>query len=112
MNTITKRVVELTETLKGDVSKIRASLILEDYKAKDIDVAIKEAGLKKKVVSFASEYYAWLAEDARSVEDARFYIMGEDGCEPTSKNVKAHLSHYLNIAQLAIDVRVATATNK
>lgn len=49
---------------------------------------------------FTAGYYDWLAEEARSEQEAYDYIM--DG---TSSNVQNHLTHYLNIWALAETVR-------
>jgi hypothetical protein len=50
---------------------------------------------------FADIYYDWLAEEARTEQEAHDYIMSPD----TSNNTKAHLTHYLNIWALAETVR-------
>lgn len=49
---------------------------------------------------FADVYYDWLAEAARTEQEAHDYIMGDE-----SQNVRNHLTHYLNIWALAETVR-------
>ncbi|MEG1008178.1 MAG: hypothetical protein RSO15_18140, partial [Bacteroides sp.] len=55
---------------------------------------------KGKAGGFADSYYDWLAEDARSEQEAADYINASD-----SQNVRNHLVHYLNIWALAASVR-------
>lgn len=73
------------------------------YTVKELNDAWKAAQPKKAASAsgFAAEYYDWLAEDSRSEQEAHDYIMAEGN----SKNVKAHLTHYLNIWALAESVR-------
>lgn len=55
---------------------------------------------------FAADYYDWLAEAERTEAEAKAFIMGENVLYgDTSKNTKAHLTHYLNIWALAETVR-------
>ena len=103
MNTLTNRVVELNEA-GLTIAKIRATLTLEDYAAKDITAAIKDASISAVKVGFASEFYAFIAEELRTTEEATAYIMGTDGEKETSKNVKKHLSHYLAIHELSVTI--------
>lgn len=49
---------------------------------------------------FADIYYDWLAEEARTEQEAHDYIMSNE-----SQNVRNHLTHYLNIWALAETVR-------
>ena len=49
---------------------------------------------------FADIYYDWLAEAARTEQEAHDYIMSDE-----SQNVRNHLTHYLNIWALAETVR-------
>ena len=72
--------------------------------AKALEAAYKEAQPEKTSGGpngFADTYYNWLAEAARSEQEAHDYIMSPD----TSNNTKAHLTHYLNIWALAETVR-------
>ncbi len=80
-------------------------------KAKDIVEAYKKAEeaagkARIRVGGFAQDYYDWLAEAARTEVEARAYIMDP----ATSKNTKAHLTHYLNIWALAESVRTGSKT--
>ena len=49
---------------------------------------------------FADSYYDWLAQEARTEQEAHDLIMGDE-----SQNVRNHLTHYLNIWALAETVR-------
>lgn len=76
--------------------------------AKILEAAWKEAQPAKqtrKAGGFAADFYAWLAGDARSEQEAHDYIMGVGEYGETTKNTKAHLTHFLNIWALAETVR-------
>ena len=49
---------------------------------------------------FTDVYYDWLAQEARTEQEAHDLIMGDE-----SQNVRNHLTHYLNIWALAETVR-------
>ena len=71
--------------------------------AKTLEKEFKEAQPEKPkggARGFADVYYDWLAEAARTEEEAHDYIMGDE-----SQNVRNHLTHYLNIWALAETVR-------
>lgn len=85
--------------------KIEAFLILEDFTPARIKKAFESAGLvHAKPVTFASEYYDWLAVEARTVEEATAYILGTGEFGDTSANVQKHKSHYLGIHGLSVAV--------
>lgn len=70
---------------------------------KDLEAAWKEAQpekVKGGARGFADIYYDWLAEAARSEQEAHDFIMCYE-----SNNVRNHLTHYLNIWALAETVR-------
>jgi hypothetical protein len=78
-------------------------------KAKDAQDAWKEASPEKATstgAGWAAGYYDWLAECSRTEKEARDHIMAEGN----SNNVKAHLTHYLNIWALAETVRSGSKT--
>jgi hypothetical protein len=101
MTTISKRVKEMSDM---PVAKIRATLILEDYTAKDIQEALAEAGLSGKKVAFAESYYGYLSSEERSKAEAIDYIMGRGEFGETSPNVQKHLNHYLGIHALSVAI--------
>lgn len=71
--------------------------------AKELEAAWKEAQPAKASSGprgFADMYYDWLAEAARTEQEAHDYIMSNE-----SQNVRNHLTHYLNIWALAETVR-------
>jgi hypothetical protein len=112
MNTIITRITELQDSGMTN-TKIKAFLTIEDYSAKDITAAFKELGLiGTKPKTFASEYYDWLATEHRLESEAEDYIAGLGEFGETSKNVKAHKSHYLNIRELAALIWCCTATEE
>lgn len=83
------------------------------FKAKDITDAYKAAEERAgkariRVGGFAQDYYDWLAEERRTEFEARNYILNEKN----SKNVKAHLTHYLNIWALTESVRTGQKTSR
>lgn len=83
------------------------------FKAKDITDAYKAAEERAgkariRVGGFAQDYYDWLAEERRTEFEARNYILDEKN----SKNVKAHLTHYLNIWALTESVRTGQKTTR
>lgn len=98
---IETRIEELKEL---PVAKIRAHLTLDNFSGKEIDEAIREAGLTTKRVSFANEFYSWLAEEVRDEDEANAYIMGNGEYGETSRNVQAHLNHYMNIWKLSVAI--------
>ena len=67
---------------------------------------------KKAAGGFAEEYYDWLAAESRTEQEAADNVMGADGYEPTSPNVKAHFTHYLNIWALAQSVRTGSKVER
>ena len=104
MNTIIARIEEL-QAQGLTTTKIKAYLQIEDYSAKDIAEAFKNIGLTgSKPRTFASDYYDWLATESRTEAEATAYIMGTGEFGETSKNVKAHKSHYLNIQELSTTI--------
>lgn len=71
--------------------------------AKTLEAEYKAAQPEKSkggARGFADIYYDWLAEAARSEQEAHDYIMSDE-----SQNVRNHLTHYLNIWALAETVR-------
>ena len=101
MKTIQNRITELEVALSGDVKKIKATLVLEDYKNSEIEKGIKEAGLKAAAKKgFAGEFYDWLAAEPRGMDEAKDYVMDS----ANSNNVHNHLSHYLAIAEMALTI--------
>ena len=56
---------------------------------------------------FADAYYDWLAQEARTEQEAHDIIMGNE-----SQNVRNHLTHYLNIWALAETVRSGRKVNR
>ena len=98
------RIEELKTTVPS-IKILRAHLAIEGFKDSEVNSAIKEAGLVTKKTSFASEFYAWLAESERGKDEVELYIMDPKwGGEIDKKgltNIQRHLSHYSNIADLA-----------
>jgi len=101
-------IIERIEALLNeglDLKKVRAYLVIEDYKNVDIEAAIKELGLSTKAKKgFAAEYYDWLAGSARTKTEAEDFIAGTGEYGETTPNIKKHKSHYLNIWDLTARV--------
>lgn len=71
--------------------------------ARELEAAYKEAQPEKTSGGqrgFTDTYYNWLAEAARTEQEAHDYIMSNE-----SQNVRNHLTHYLNIWALVETVR-------
>ncbi len=95
MMDLTGRVIELSSN-GLNVTKIRATLTLEDYSSKDISAAIKEADITSTRSGFAASFYAFLSEAPRTKTEAEYFVMNE-----TSDNTKKHKSHFMAIYELA-----------
>ena len=78
----------------GKEKGIAAKALEAEYKAAQPEKA------KGGARGFADIYYDWLAEEARTEQEAHDYIMSDE-----SQNVRNHLTHYLNIWALAETVR-------
>lgn len=78
----------------GKEKGIAAKTLEAEYKAAQPEKA------KGGARGFADTYYDWLAEEARTEQEAHDYIMSDE-----SQNVRNHLTHYLNIWALAETVR-------
>lgn len=78
----------------GKEKGIAAKTLEAEYKAAQPEEA------KGGPRGFADIYYNWLAEAARTEQEAHDFIMGDE-----SQNVRNHLTHYLNIWALAETVR-------
>ena len=78
----------------GKEKGIAAKALEAEYKAAQPEKA------KGGARGFADIYYDWLAEAARTEQEAHDYIMSDE-----SQNVRNHLTHYLNIWALAETVR-------
>ena len=78
----------------GKEKGIAAKTLEAEYKAAQPERA------KGSPRGFAEVYYDWLAEAARTEQEAHDYIMSDE-----SQNVRNHLTHYLNIWALAETVR-------
>lgn len=101
------------ELLKAGCPKaILKTVVMDVYpiSAKAIEEITKEweaenKSTTRKAGGFAADFYNWLAEEARSEQEAHDYIMGLGEYGDTTKNTKAHLTHFLNIWALAETVR-------
>lgn len=78
----------------GKENGIAAKTLEAEYKAAQPEKS------KGGARGFADTYYDWLAEEARTEQEAHDYIMSDE-----SQNVRNHLTHYLNIWALAETVR-------
>lgn len=107
-------IIERIEALLNeglDLKKVRAYLVIEDYKNVDIEAAIKELGLSTKAKKgFAAEYYDWLADGIRTEDEVIGFIQGNGEYGETTPNIKKHKSHYLNIWELTVKVRAKMHT--
>ena len=93
---------------ESSISEKQAAASIRAYCRKnDIEVYKKPKGTGSGKSGFASEFYAYLAAEPRTEEEARAYIQGTDGNKETSDNVKRHESHYLGIWKLTADIREA-----
>lgn len=94
-------VVSLVEQIQGSTERSAASLIRAYAKKNELEVYAKPKGQGAGRPGFAGGYYDFLAKNPGCTEqEATDYVMGENGNEETSENVKKHLSHYLGIWKL------------
>ena len=107
MTTITTRVAELVAE-GNSTSKIRAFLTIEDYTAKEIGEALKEANLIGKRASFRGGFWDFLVDERPTVAEAEAYIDAwvEDNPEKSS-NIVRHRKVFINEATLALRIRTA-----
>ena len=100
MSNITDIISTLLD-LDVPMAGIRGTLKKKGFSAADIEEALPT----NKKVSFASQYYDWLAEEARSESEVEEYIMdpawGGKIDDKGLTNIQRHLSHYTNIADMA-----------
>lgn len=85
----------------GKEKGIAAKTLEAEYKAAQPEKA------KGGARGFADIYYDWLAEAARTEQEAHDYIMSDE-----SQNVRNHLTHYLNIWALAETVRSGSKVSR
>lgn len=85
----------------GKENGIAAKTLEAEYKAAQPEKA------KGGARGFADIYYDWLAEAARTEQEAHDYIMSDE-----SQNVRNHLTHYLNIWALAETVRSGSKVSR
>lgn len=86
-------IIAQLQSLDVNNSGIRAALKKKGFTQEEIEDALPTTARR----TFATDFYDWLAEEPRSEEETEAYILAEEN----SKNVKKHLSHYTNIANLA-----------
>lgn len=103
---IQERIAELVET-ESSIKVVRAHLTIEGFKDKEITSAIKEAGLRSVKKGFASFYYDFLVAEEPTKVEAEDFIDGHGSYGVTTKNVRAHKSHYLGLWELANRIRQA-----
>jgi len=90
---------------KSTLAKIRGFLTYNDIPSKEIEQLIVEMDLKGgKPKTFTSDYYAFLSAERRIEAEARSYIEGLGEYGETSKNTKAHMSHFLNVWKLSVTI--------
>lgn len=103
--TINDRINELLEA-GTSVSKIRAFLTIDDYSAKEIGEALKEADLIGKRATFRSGYWDFIVESRPTFEEAEEYINEWIEANPDkNSNIIRHRKTFLNEAKLAIRIR-------
>lgn len=108
MNTrILDRAKELASDEKMTTAKIKAVLTLEDYKGKDIDLAIKALGVTRAKIEFRAVFHDWIIKTNPTEAAAKDYIMGKGEFGETSDNVQKHLNVYMGEWKLATRARMA-----
>jgi hypothetical protein len=80
-------------------SAIRAALLKKGFEAAEVEVAMPTA----KRTCFVNDYFDWLATEARSLEEAREYILNP----ANSDNVRKYEKMHLNTAELALKIWAA-----
>lgn len=88
--------IESLEALEVPVGAQRVALKKKGYSDSEIEDALPKQAKR----GFAAEFYDWLAEEPRERDDVEAFILDPSN----SENVKKHLSHYCNIADLAAKI--------
>lgn len=105
------KVKELMARLTGTTDKSAAALI-RAYAKKNSLEAFKKAkgGTGEGRTGFTAKFYDWLVANPTSTkEQATAFVMGTEGNEETSANVKRHLTHHLGIHNLVNRIAAGSA---
>ena len=89
MSKLIERIAELNDG-NNTVKIIRAHLVIEGYKDKEVNEALKEEGIVGTKVGFTANYFDWLAEDYRTEAEVKDYILNPDNSENTIKHLRVH----------------------
>lgn len=88
-----------------ETARVKAYLIIDGYKPKEITEALKLMGITGIRKEFRSYFHDFLVEKNPTEEEAIAYIEGKGEYGETSDNVKRHLNVYLNEYKLANRIR-------
>lgn len=84
---------------------IKAHLVLDGYKTKEIVETLKALGVTGAKKEFRAIFHDYLVEKNPTEAEVTDYVMGKGEYGETSENVKRHLSVYLNEYKLAKRIR-------
>lgn len=97
MNTvaIAVRAKELAAVEGATVAKIKAQLVLDDYKAKDIAKAIKDLGLsKERANDFRGDFFNYLLTEAPETEAEVMEYIKANGTENIIKHAPVYIGEW------------------
>tara|TARA_R110000744_G_C19371578_1_gene562715 strand:- start:17090 stop:17680 length:591 start_codon:yes stop_codon:yes gene_type:complete len=94
-------VSDLMSAITGSTERSAAALVRAYAKKNELATYTKPKGTGGNRSGFATKFYDWLAETARTADEVKAYIAGDGDHEDTSDNVKKHASHYVAIGAMA-----------
>lgn len=89
-----------------ETARVKAYLIIDGYKAKEIKEALKRLGVTGIRKEFRASFHDFLVEKNPTEAEVTDYVMGKGEYGETSDNVKRRLNVYLKEYKLANRIRV------
>lgn len=102
---IDTRVNALIKDGVTEIARVKAYLVIDGYKPKEIAEALKRLGVTGIRKEFRASFHDFLVEKNPTEAEATDYINGKGEYGETSDNVKRHLNVYLNEYKLAKRIR-------
>lgn len=94
--TVINDIISTLQDLDVPNSGIRAALKKRGYSAEEIEADMPTATR----ACFVNDYFEWLGTEARTMDEAKEYVMNEKN----SDNVHKYLKMHLNTAALALKI--------
>lgn len=102
---IDTRVNALLKEGVTEIARVKAYLVIDGYKPKEIAESLKRLGVTGIRKEFRASFYDFLVEKNPTEEEVIAYIEGKGEYGETSDNVKRHLNVYLNEYKLTKRIR-------